>query len=421
MKKIIFTYLLSILAGLNLNAITFDSDSFTFKTVSTTEVAVTVSTSYVYSGSLTVPPAVTYDGHTYKVTEIDRLAFRNCVGLTDISLPGSVTQIGQMAFDGCTSLKKIAMPGVTSIRDMAFQNTAIADITLPECLTSMFNAVFCGCKNLKKIQIPASLTNLGTNSPFIGCTSLTEINVSKENPKYSAINGALYSKDGKTLIAYPCGLSTVTIAEGTEKIGRQSFKGNPHITSVFFPASVSIIEQYALENCSSLVEFKVASDNLNFEAEDVLLYYGNVLKLCPSARVSAIVKEGTKEIADQAFYECRRLTSVSLPTSMYEIGGQAFGYCTSLETIELPQMVSIIKIHAFGECTGLKSIVIPDNVTALPDDLFAGCKSLKTVTIGANVSNIGKAIFSNCDNIRILNVKASVPPEVKIDFRGFVP
>lgn len=321
---------LAICLGLSINAKNFDADSYTFKTLTSSTVAVTASTTYQYSGALTVPSSVDYEGQTYTVTEIDRMAFGNCEGLTAISLPTSVTHIGGYAFYGCTSLSKITMPGVTSIRDAAFQNTAIAEITLPDCLTSMFNAVFYGCKNLKKVHIPSGLTNLGTNSPFIGCTSLTEINVSEENPKYKSINGALYSKDGKTLIAYPCGLESVTIAEGVENIGYQSFMGNPHITSVSFPASVLSIGRYAFMNCSSLVEFAVSTDNVVFTSEDGLLYSGNVLKLCPPARTSAVVREGAKEIEDQAFYECSELTSVSLPTSLYEIGGQAFGYCTKL-------------------------------------------------------------------------------------------
>lgn len=412
---------LTIVFALNLNAKNFDAESYTFKTLTSSTVAVTASTTYQYSGALTVPSSVDYEGQTYTVTEIDRLAFGNCEGLTAISLPTSVTHIDGYAFYGCTSLSKITMPGVTSIRDAAFQNTAIAEITLPESLTQMFNAVFQDCKNLKKILIPESLVNLGTNSPFIGCTSLTEINVSEENPKYKSINGALYSKDGKTLIAYPCGLESVTIVDGTENIGYQSFMGNPHITSVSFPASVLSIGRYAFKNCSSLVEFSVAPDNVVFTAEDGLLYNGNVLTLCPPARTSAVVKEETKEIGDQAFYECSELTSVSLPTSLYEIGGQAFGYCTALDSIELPQMVTIIEMNAFGDCTSLKSIAIPDNVTTLPNDLFIRCTSLELVTFGTGITKIGKATFSKCENLRVLNVKSPVPPQVDIDFRGFVP
>lgn len=419
--KQIYLLIVALVVSINVKAITFDSDSFTFKTLTTSTVAVTASTAFEYSGALTVPTTVMYDGRTYTVTEIDRLAFKDCVGLTEITLPASVIYISQMAFDGCTALSKITMPGVKSIRDAAFQNTAIAEITFPESLTSMFNAVFCGCKKLKSVQIPSTLVNLGTNSPFIGCTSLTEINVSEENPNYKSINGVLYSKDGHKLIAFPCGLANGTIAEGTETIGYQSFKGNPFITDVHFPASVSDIEQYAFSDCLSLVEFTVSSENPYFDAEDGLLYHGNVLKLCPSGRTSAIVKDGTKEIGDKAFYECASLSSVSLPTSVYEIGSQAFGYCSALEAIELPQMVSIMKSNVFASCTSLQSIVIPDNVVTLTSNLFGGCTSLSNVTIGAGVTNIERSVFSRCSNILVINVKATVPPVVEVGSNGFVP
>ena len=166
--KQIFLLIIALGLSINVKAITFDSDSFTFKTLTNSTVAVTASTTFDYSGALRIPATVMHDGRTYSVTEIDRLAFKDCEGLTEITLPVSVVYISQMAFDGCTALSKITMPGVQSIRDAAFQNTAIAEITFPESLTSMFNAVFSGCTKLKSVQIPSTLVNLGTNSPFIG-------------------------------------------------------------------------------------------------------------------------------------------------------------------------------------------------------------------------------------------------------------
>ena len=54
-----------------------------------------------YSGDVVIPESVTYNGTTYPVTNINGSAFRDCSGLTSITIPNSVTSIGSDAFYHC--------------------------------------------------------------------------------------------------------------------------------------------------------------------------------------------------------------------------------------------------------------------------------------------------------------------------------
>lgn len=60
-----------------------------------------------YSGNITVPSTVIYNGMTYSVTSIGVSAFCGCSGLTSITIPNSVTSIGNSAFSDCNSLSDV--------------------------------------------------------------------------------------------------------------------------------------------------------------------------------------------------------------------------------------------------------------------------------------------------------------------------
>lgn len=44
-----------------------------------------------YTGDITIPESVTYEGNTYPVTSIGDHAFSACTGITSIAIPSSVT------------------------------------------------------------------------------------------------------------------------------------------------------------------------------------------------------------------------------------------------------------------------------------------------------------------------------------------
>ena len=54
-----------------------------------------------YSGTVTIPSEVTFDGIPYSVTSIGSEAFSYCSGLTSVVIPNSVTYIGSSAFYEC--------------------------------------------------------------------------------------------------------------------------------------------------------------------------------------------------------------------------------------------------------------------------------------------------------------------------------
>ena len=61
-------------------------------------------------------------------------------------------------------------------------------------------------------------------------------------------------------------------------------------------------------------------------------------------------------IGDQAFYECRELTSVTIPEGVTAIGNEAFGRCYELTSVIIPGSMKTIGEAAFQNCNKLNSI-----------------------------------------------------------------
>ena len=115
-----------------------------------------------YSGNVVIPKTVTYGGKTYSVTNIDQYAFRNCRGLTSVTIPESVTSIGGSAFYGCSGLASVNIPeGVTSIAGYTFEGCiGLLSVVIPNNVTSIESRAFYNTK-LKSLTIGAGVQSIG--------------------------------------------------------------------------------------------------------------------------------------------------------------------------------------------------------------------------------------------------------------------
>jgi hypothetical protein len=83
-------------------------------------------------------------------------------------------------------------------------------------------------------------------------------------------------------------------------------------------------------------------------------------------------------------------------TSNDIIGKYAFYGCRSLTSVNIPSSVTYIGERAFSGCRSLTSVNIPSSVTEIGMWVFSGCSSLTSVNIPSSVTRIGYAAFENC-------------------------
>ena len=313
------------------------------------------------------------------VTSIGEYAFCNCSGLASITIPTSVTSIGAWAFAECNwvitlyisdlmawckslpggvvmnphggvnlylngnKVTTLTIPGsVTSIKSYAFYCfNGLTSVTIPDSVTSIGSAAFSHCKDLTSVKIgngvksigdeafcyssgltsvtiPSSVTSIG-NGTF-GGNQLVVLKVATDNPSYKAVSGLLLTKDGKTLVAVPGGLASVTIPDSVTSIGERAFYNSSGLTSVTIPDSVTSIEEKAFYGCSSLTRVTVP-DSVTGIGEWAFYY-------C-SGLTNVTIGNSATRIGAYAFCECRRLASVIFKGNALRVGNSAFSYVGS--------------------------------------------------------------------------------------------
>ncbi len=103
-------------------------------------------------------------------------------------------------------------------------------------------------------------------------------------------------------------------------------------------------------------------------------------------RITAVtIPDTVTSIGENAFADCAALKTVKLGDAVAEIGACAFSSCSSLNELVLPESVKTVGEAAFTDCTALTTITVPDTDIAIESEAFLGCTALKTVTLPADV------------------------------------
>ena len=415
MKRTIFLMLAVLLSGLSASAYAFKVDGIAYNKNGDGK-SVYVSYGGDYTGPVTIPERVTYDGATYSVTSIGEFAFKDCTGLTSVTIPTSVTSIGEEAFRCCTGLTSVTIPNsVTTIGYSAFGGTPWYNnqpdgvvyigkvayefkgemasgtaINIKEGTVSISGYAFYGCTGLTSISLPNSVTSIGEFA-FSVCTGLTSVTIPSS-----------VTSIGKSAFSGCTGLTSVTIPNSVTTIGWSAFRGCAGLTSVTIPNSVTEIGWSAFEGCTALTSVTFNATNCKSPGRTYEAWFQD----CPLT--SLVIGNDVKSIPACLAYYQTRLTTVTIPNSVISIGWYAFVGCTGLTSVTIPNSVTTIGYSAFYGCTGLTSVTIPNSITKIRDDTFKGCTGLTSVTIPNSVTTIGYDAFSGCTGLTSVTIPNSV-------------
>ena len=390
------------------------------------------------------------------ITEIADNMFNGCVNLTEVVMLGRVTSIGEYAFAG-SGLEKITIGRfVTYIGEGAFQDCAnLTDVTFEargsESL-QIDDYAFQNCTSLKKVDLPVRLRNPDTASytaglglyAFDGCTALQTVTFSVRGGEmltgYLSLGNYAFRNTGLTSFEMPsyAGYRSQSLAA----IGYYTFDGCTALKSFTFNStrqSYYYVNSYAFRNCTALEEVNNIPSNLYLSSTSGVFQNCTSLKEialpayfpagtrcfsgCTSLQTVTLYETSNvvPYLGQYMFENCTALTTVNLPSTMYNIGAYAFSGCTALETIELPAALQYLNDCAFDGCTSLKSIEVEDGnlkFSSVDGNLYtadgatllryAPGKTATEFTVPSTVTTIAIGAFDSCTALTNVVLPASV-------------
>lgn len=306
-----------------------------------------------------------------------------------VNIPASVEHIGVSAFQANNMTSLTLNEGLTEIGGAAFADNNIADVLLPSTLNSIGVGAFASNK-MNEIVIPDAVTSLGERA-FAYCP-LTNI----------TFGGGVKVLEPEVFLGALDSLQTLTVHDGVEEIGDETFKGCYKLAQVELPSSLkrignkafyataiaslttpASIGESAFENCYNLTSVTLL-DGADYVGPRAFRY--------DAALTEFTAGRSLKSIGDYAFFSApvRELTTAA------NIGTAAFQNCDSLRSVIFLDGVETIGKAAFSHADSLETVVFPNTLVSIGDEAFQQNVNLRVINLPKGVKKIGKNAFYWC-------------------------
>lgn len=333
------------------------------------------------------------------VRSIGSKAFFNVTGITSAEIVGfaNVTDIGREAFHGTgffnTATDIVVKIGkvlyydngatlspdatIVAIAPGAFKDTqnTIIDLSGFTSLTTIGADAFNGNVKIQTVILPDSLERIEARA--FKESSVTSVDFSRcTKLEYIAPEAFANCIQLATLIFndFADGIKKDT---NTLKIQEKAFSGCTALVNVTLPKNLSELGSSVFESCANLVSVTfITNEQLNEKVEG-------------SADLKYETDNLVKIIGDNAFMDCKKLTTVTLPYIITSIGKAAFKNC--------------VELTAFTTMEGAKDT----RLASIGSEAFFGCVKLRNVDnkTTEKVNNVGKSAFENC--VALVNIDLS--------------
>ena len=447
--------------------VTFDSpyfftmiDGIKYGLHKTDQTAMVTKNADGYSGNITIPSTVTYNGNVYPVTSIGNDAFGRCQGLTSIRIPKSITYIGDQAFRNCFGLTSVISEIETPfdyVTNAFYYIASTCTLTVPYGTRDAYIAagwtedIFKGGIVEEEQLVPFS--NLAELS--IVDTKTQKVNVGLK-PGYEAALNVDVDMAGILATLGVESLESVEIyavqSDGTldadyglgatdgwrDAYGNWASWGNKtsqfYVKSDFTRDSGQLYEigchpthngAHLSGGAKYVAKFvfvvRTPEDNravvLNVAVQSEGEISPNIIFADVKVKALCVANWDTNDDGELSEAEAKAVTDLGKVfkenraiisfnelqyfTGLTTIGNETFANCSDLSSVSIPNTVTSIGNEAFRAC-GLTSIEIPNSVITIGNAAFMLCNGLTSINIPKSVTSINNNAFKDCSALNIL-------------------
>ncbi len=361
---------------------------------------------------------VTYDAVDATAPDSYFAAFKGCGNLKEVVIGDNVKNIPNRLFYCQDSVTKLTLGSkVEKIGYQSFYGTGLeGKLVLPSSLVELGDSAFASADDsaaevfgsmnemrITKVTVPETLERLGSNA-FGNNNYLTTVDwnaLHVENFAYSErVNsaGTFYSAFNGCKSLKNVTLSTKLYHEVTE-LPAQFLQGCTAVEAIDLNR-VTSIGANAFDGCTKLTD--VGTNNfsqltaLGADGLKGTAWYNELIKTEGDIYIGKIlvgysgtmpddynlnIKYGTTTVADSAFSNKSKLTSITFPASVTTIGTNAFYSCTGLTELNLTSSY----------------------ITSIGNSAFAYCSKLAEIKWGTRLETIGNSAFQKCPLTNMLD------------------
>lgn len=406
---------------------------------------------------ITIPSRACFEGVDYKVVGIKSGAFKRNESLVSVTIEEGLKKIKRNAFKGCRRLERVNIPdSVSKLGQSAFEGcVSLKAFEIGIGVTRLPYKLLGGCLSIRKMFIPKHV--VGIDGFFVGGNLLDEIEVDPDNEFYTSYDGCLFTKDRTVLLEIPGKRKTIRLPKemqgfnyygGLSRSGIEDFEVDPEnnkfcsvdgviydkrvktllacpdgrVRPLIVPEGVKSVVVKAFSGCSKL-EKVVLPDSLreigndgfsrNFGLKEIE-FPGYMTDICEECLAycknlttvtfrESKVKSRTKEFGWGMFKGDGKLESARIPEGITGLS-YTFQFCESLKEVILPESLKTIGNESFYGCKSLESITLPSGLQSIGDRAFQLCKSIKEIVIPKSVKQIGMMAFEGCKSLKSITV-----------------
>lgn len=189
-------------------------------------------------------------------------------------------------------------------------------------------------------------------------------------------------------------ISTISLPEGLKKIGHNNFPSTLYLLTI-----PPLIEEFHADNvlcCSSLSSISVDKRNTHFQTKDGILYNYDMTEIvcCPNAWSGRLIIPNTvKRIGDNCFAYCKKIISITIPTSVEEVGNNAFqGF--QIDKLIIRNNVKIIGEGCFKGAAIKQEFKISQQINSIPNWAFFASNIVSELKLFPRLKRIGEQAFT---------------------------